>query len=364
MKYLVVVPTFDEKENIQKLIPEILEQDEKIEILVVDDSSPDGTGEIVKKIGEKNKRVHLLSREKKEGLGAAYMAGLEWALKRGYDFMISMDADFSHQPKYLKTMVTEDRQIDLLVGSRYIPGGDIKGWNWKRLLNSRGANLFSRLALGLKTKDSTTGFRRYSKKFISSLNFKKFISSGYAFQVEMVMKAERGKFKVKEFPIVFIERQKGASKISGELIRSSTIVLRLAWQRKGLRQFAKFAVVGGVSTIIDWVAYFIISKFIAPLAIAPGQTLKQLSKAGSFIISAAVNFYFNRTWTFQSHDIHIATQTLKFYIVATTGLIFNNIIFFIVTKAIGWPDIWGLFFATGTVLFWNFFVNRTWTFRK
>ncbi|TSC93136.1 MAG: dolichol-phosphate mannosyltransferase [Candidatus Berkelbacteria bacterium Licking1014_7] len=363
MKYLVIIPTYNEKENIRKIIPEVLAQSEEIDILVVDDSSPDKTYEIVSKISEENNRVHLLLRAKKEGLGAAYMAGFAWALKRGYDFIISMDADFSHQPKYLKNMVKAEKEIDVLDGSRYVKGGGIKGWNWKRQFNSRGANFFTHLALGLKTHDVTAGFKRYSRRFLESLDFKNFISSGYAFHVEMVMKAERRGFITQEFPIIFIDRRAGESKIEGELMKSIKVVLRLAWQREGLRQFIKFAVVGASATIVDWLAFFGLSRFLMT-GFFSGQTLKQISKGLSFIISATANYITNRKWTFRSRDQHIATQALKFYLVATAGLIFNNLIFYFVTKILSWRDIWGLFFATGIVLFWNFFANKKWTFKK
>ena len=235
MKYLVVIPTYNEKENIEKIIPEVLAQSQEIDVLVVDDTSPDKTYEIVRQIAKENPRVHLLLRAKKEGLGKAYLAGFAWGLARQYNFFISMDADFSHQPKYLKNMVEAEPDIDVVTGSRYVDGGGVKGWGWKRQLNSRGANFFTRKALGLKTHDTTAGFKRYSRRFLESLNFKNFISSGYAFMVEMIMRAEQGKFNLSEFPIIFIDRRVGQSKIEGELKKSVKVVLKLAkkrWKQK------------------------------------------------------------------------------------------------------------------------------------
>ncbi|PIV25597.1 dolichyl-phosphate beta-D-mannosyltransferase [Candidatus Berkelbacteria bacterium CG_4_10_14_0_8_um_filter_39_42] len=240
MKYLVIIPTYNEKENIQRIIPEVLKQSPGIDILVVDDTSPDKTYEIVRGMAKKNQRVHLLLRAKKEGLGKAYLAGFDWGLERDYDFFISFDADFSHQPKYLKNMVNANPNIDVVTGSRYIAGGGIRGWGWKRQLNSRGANFFTRKALGLKTHDTTAGFKRYSRRFLQSLDFKKFVSSGYAFLVEMIMRAEQDGFSLCEFPIIFIDRRAGQSKIQGEFKKSVSVVLKLVRKKWGQKLIAIF----------------------------------------------------------------------------------------------------------------------------
>ena len=238
MKFLVIIPTYNEKENIAEIIPQILEISDKhhkvLDILVVDDNSPDETYNIVKDFTKKDARVNLLHRMKKEGLGKAYEAGFLWAINKNYDFIISMDADLSHQPKYLTNMLDGDKKIDLLIGSRYIKGGGIRGWDWKRQMNSRGANLATRLLLGIKIHDVTSGFKRYSRTLLSAILKNGIKSSGYALMVEMVFFAKTNKYSMAEFPIIFIDRRAGQSKIAGELKKSAKIVLKLALKRIGL----------------------------------------------------------------------------------------------------------------------------------
>ncbi|KKP88969.1 MAG: Glycosyl transferase family 2 [Berkelbacteria bacterium GW2011_GWA2_35_9] len=235
MKYLVIVPTYNERKNIAEIIPQVLvisDTNEKVlDILVVDDNSPDKTYDVVKKFSIKDNRVNLLHRMNKEGLGKAYEAGFKWALEKNYDYIISMDADLSHQPKYLQNMLDGDKKIDLLVGSRYIKDGGVVGWDWKRQLNSRGANLATRIMLGIKTHDVTSGFKRFSRKLLAEIINFGIKSSGYAMLVETVYFAKRKKYRIAEFPIVFFDRRAGESKISGELKKSAKIVLRLALER-------------------------------------------------------------------------------------------------------------------------------------
>ncbi len=235
MKYLVIIPTYNERKNIQEIIPQVLAISNKnnniLDILVVDDNSPDKTYEVIYEFSKKDKRVNLLHRMKKEGLGKAYEAGFKWALEKKYDYIVSMDADLSHQPKYLQNMLDGDKQIDLLIGSRYIKGGGVVGWDWKRQLNSRGANLATRLMLGIKSHDVTSGFKRFSQQLLDEIINYGIKSSGYALLVEMVYFAEMRKYKVAEFPIIFVDRRAGESKISGELKKSAKIVLKLALER-------------------------------------------------------------------------------------------------------------------------------------
>lgn len=235
MKYLVIIPTYNERKNIQEIIPQVLAISDKnnrdLDILVVDDNSPDKTYEVVKEFSKKDKRVNLLHRMHKEGLGKAYKAGFKWALEMNYDFIISMDADLSHQPKYLQEMFDTDNDIDLLIGSRYVRGGGVEGWDWKRQLNSRGANLTTRIILGIKTHDVTSGFKRYSRKLLTEIVDYGIKSSGYALMVETVYFAKRRKFNIAEFPIIFIDRRAGESKISGELTKSVKVVFGLALER-------------------------------------------------------------------------------------------------------------------------------------
>lgn len=363
MKYLVIIPTYNEKENIRKLLPEVLRisdlNKKALEILIVDDNSPDKTADEARKFSKKDQRVHLLFRPKKEGLGKAYEAGFKWALERKYDFIISMDADFSHQPKYLQNMLDGEKNIDVLIGSRYVIGGGIRGWGWQRYLNSFGANYVTRFLLGIKIKDVTSGFKRYSAKFIKALLKHGIKSSGYALMVETVFFAKTHHFKMAEFPIVFVERRAGQSKISGEMKKSVWVVLQLAARRHGVRQLAKFLIVGGTCAILDWLIYYLLRAYL-PFS---GQELKQISKAGAFIVSALTNFFWNRVWTFRATHLRSREQIGKFFVVAISGLALNNFIFYISTALANLPDIFGLVIATILVTFWNFVGNKKWTFK-
>lgn len=357
---LVVIPTYNEAENIQALIKAIFSFAPQVEILIVDDNSLDGTATIVKKLH--NSRTHLLQRSHKQGLGKAYLAGFDWALRHGYDFVVSMDADFSHRPEDLPKLLQADSKVDVVIGSRYVPGGKIVGWSASRFWNSYLANIATRWALGLKQKDVTAGFKRYSARFLRSLNFKNVISSGYAFQVEMIFNAEINHFKILELPITFVDRRVGQSKISGELARSAKIVWRLFLKRKAVAQFIKFAIVGLGNTILDWVLFSFIKIPVRNL----GQNGKQLAKAGSFVIASSSSYYFNRRWTFRSNETRIARQATIFFLIAGVGLVINNGIFYLLTakKYLNQSDFIGLVGATAIAMFWNFFANKFWTFKQ
>jgi len=364
MKYLICIPTYNEAENIENLLKTISKLKlSNVDILVIDDNSPDGTSNIVKKLDQSkklNNQLFVLDRKKKEGLGKAYVAAFKWALAKKYDFVFSMDADFSHDPKYLPEMIKQSKNYDVVIGSRYIPGGRVEGWEWYRYANSYGANFVTRMLLGLKPKDATAGFKCYSKKFLQSLNLDKIIAGGYAFQVEMINLAQDGDFSITEIPITFADRRAGQSKISGELKRSAMTVWQLAVRKQSYRQFVKFAVVGAINTVVDWAVYFLIMKFTGWST----QSLKQIAKALSFIVSATSSYIMNRVWTFRSKDKQVLKQAGKFFAVALVGLGLNNFIFYIITGILHWKDIFGLIIATGLVLFWNFFANKRWTFKE
>lgn len=238
MKTLIIIPTYNEKDNIERLLPAIAHLNlPQLEVLVVDDSSPDGTSQKVAQLAATiSLPVHLLRRGQKQGLGKAYIAGFHWALAQDYDFVISMDADFSHDPVDIPRFLQVGPGVDLVIGSRYIPGGRVVGWNLSRQLNSRGANMVTRAALGIAVKDVTAGYRRYSRRFLQSLDMAAILSSGYAFQVEMVLHGLKNTFIVQEIPILFIDRRVGESKISGEMFRSAGVVARLFARRIGLKK--------------------------------------------------------------------------------------------------------------------------------
>ena len=214
MKTLVVVPTYNEKENIGVLIDRVLNVYPEIEILVVDDNSPDGTAELVRCYAEKNEKVHLLERLGKNGIGPAYIAGFKWALDRDYEVMMEMDADLSHRPRYIPQFLEKLKEYDLVAGSRWIRGGRIVNWSFSRVLLSRLANLYSKWVLGVNIYDLTGGFTCYRRSVIESIDLDRIHSDGYSFQIEMKYRALQKGFRLVEVPIQFTDRKAGTSKIS------------------------------------------------------------------------------------------------------------------------------------------------------
>lgn len=224
---IVVVPTYNEAENVRRLLPEIRASVNDVDVLVVDDSSPDGTGDIVKELAEGNPWISLLSRKGKEGLGKAYVAGFKECLSRNYDVIIQMDCDFSHQPKYLPVFLEALNDADLVLGSRYLKGGGTENWGLHRQFLSRGGNLYARTILGLPYSDLTGGFKCWSREVLSAIDLDTVSAAGYAFQMEMTFRAHRKGFRVKEVPIVFPDRTAGESKLAGDIFWES---LKMPWR--------------------------------------------------------------------------------------------------------------------------------------
>jgi dolichol-phosphate mannosyltransferase len=229
---LVIVPTYDEAQNIQQLIPLILKQDPRIEVLVVDDNSPDGTGAVVDQISANDSRVHVIHRAEKLGLGTAYVAGFRWALERDYEFIFEMDADFSHDPKHLPEFLEAIQGVDLVVGARYLNRRvTVVNWPVTRLLLSYFANIYARVITGMKLWDSTGGFKCFRRRVLEAIDLDSVGSNGYAFQIEMSFRALRRGFKIAEIPIVFVDRTEGTSKMSGAIVREAVwVVWRLRLQ--------------------------------------------------------------------------------------------------------------------------------------
>jgi dolichol-phosphate mannosyltransferase len=215
MRTLIVVPTFNEAETLVSFVEAVLGRLSDADLLVVDDASPDGTGELADELAMRLPRVFALHRPRKLGLGTAYVAGFRWGLERSYQRFIEMDADFSHDPSYLPSFVAElEAGADVVVGSRNVPGGAIRGWGPLRHLISKGGSLYSRLVLGVAIKDLTTGFKAYTRQALESIAIDEVASNGYAFQIETTFRAlERG-LRVVELPIVFVDRRAGKSKMS------------------------------------------------------------------------------------------------------------------------------------------------------
>jgi len=219
---LVVIPTYNEVGNLTPLVEQVLAQDARLEILVVDDRSPDGTGQLAGALAQKEPRLHVLHREAKLGLGTAYITGFKWALERGYDFVFEMDADFSHDPAHLKDFLKAIADADLVLGSRYL-GGKVTVVNWPmgRLVLSYCANIYARWITGLRIWDLTGGFKCFRRRVLEAIDLSQVRSNGYAFQIEMSVRAWRKGFTLKETPIVFVDRTEGQSKMNRSIVREA-----------------------------------------------------------------------------------------------------------------------------------------------
>jgi len=229
-RFLVILPTYNESENLPKIVPGVLEQDPRLEVLVVDDNSPDGSGQLADQLATAFARVHVLHRPGKEGLGKAYLAGFQWGLDRNFDRILEMDADFSHDPKFLpKLLAAVDGGADLVLGSRYKSGVNVINWPMSRLLLSYCANIYVRWVTGLPLTDATGGFKCFRREVLEALPLERIRSNGYAFQIEMSFRAWRKKFRLVEVPIVFTDRVEGSSKMSKAIVREAVWMVWWLW---------------------------------------------------------------------------------------------------------------------------------------
>ena len=224
---IVIVPTFDERENIRPLIAAILAADPRLDVLVVDDNSPDGTGDLVDEIARASSRVHLMRRPGKMGLGTAYRDGFRWALDRpAYEFIFEMDADFSHDPAHLVLFLEAAKNADFVLGSRYLDGNvTVVNWPMRRLMLSYGANVYARIVTGMRLWDATGGFKCFHRRVLEAIDLSEVKSNGYAFQIEMTFRAFRKGFRAIEIPIVFTDRTFGRSKMSKGIVREAILMV-------------------------------------------------------------------------------------------------------------------------------------------
>ncbi len=221
--HLVVIPTYNEIDNIEDFVNQIIKIN--VDILIVDDNSPDGTGDLVQKLSENLSQVNLLKRSGKLGLGSAYRDGFKWGLNEGYKYLIEMDADFSHSFSDLNNILQYSKNFDVVIGSRYIPGGGSNGWDFKRKLLSSYANKLSKVLLRSKINDMTSGFRSYSSEALNEINYFSTKSDGYSFQIEMTIRSIEKKLSIKEVPIIFTERSLGNSKMSKKIVFEAFLFL-------------------------------------------------------------------------------------------------------------------------------------------
>jgi dolichol-phosphate mannosyltransferase len=221
MKALVIIPTYNERENLEELLRRIFDQKLPTEVLVVDDNSPDGTGALADEMAARDPRVQVMHRAGKMGLGSAYVAGFKWALARDYDTVFEMDADFSHNPDSLGDFLREIADADLVLGSRYLHGVTVVNWPLSRLILSYTANLYSRIITGMPVKDLTGWFKCFRRQVLAAIELDRVRSVGYAFQIEINFKAWRKGFRIKEIPILFVDRAAGESKMSRRIVREA-----------------------------------------------------------------------------------------------------------------------------------------------
>jgi dolichol-phosphate mannosyltransferase len=228
MKSLIIIPTYNERENLPRLLPAVLDQDPTFHVLVVDDNSPDGTGALADELAGADSRIHVLHRDGKRGLGTAYVAGFKWALERGFDYVFEMDADFSHDPTDLPRLLRAAMDSDASVGSRWVGDGGTRNWSLIRTLVSRGGSVYAKLILGVPINDLTSGFKCFASYVLRSLDLDSIHSNGYAFQVEVNYRCHRLGYKIAEVPIVFVDRRVGKSKMSPWIVvEAMAVVWRL-----------------------------------------------------------------------------------------------------------------------------------------
>lgn len=229
LKAFVVIPTYNEQDNLQRLIEQVLQQDESLQVLVVDDNSPDGTGQLADELAASNRRINVLHRPGKMGLGSAYRDGFRRAMELGADLLIEMDADFSHDPEILPVFLEKIKDHDLVIGSRYLNGISVVNWPLRRLMLSYGANWYTRLITGLTIMDCTSGFKCFRRSLIELIDLDRVKSDGYSFQIEMHFKSAELGARICEVPIIFIDRRAGQSKMSKRIVREAVLMV---WKLK------------------------------------------------------------------------------------------------------------------------------------
>jgi len=232
VKALVIIPTYNESDNIKEVIRLLFKSAKNVDVLVVDDNSPDKTANVVKKIMKKDKRINLIERKAKKGLGTAYVAGFKFALKRKYDRILEMDADLSHDPSEVPNFLKASEEADVVIGSRYLHGINVVHWPLRRLILSYGANIYTRVITGLPIHDATSGFKCFRREVLEAVNLDAVHSGGYSFQIEMNFRAWRMGFRLKEIPIIFVDRTLGQSKMNFSImVEAAKVVWKLKYQQ-------------------------------------------------------------------------------------------------------------------------------------
>jgi len=247
MRTLIIIPTYDEKDNVGPISQAVLSIVPEANILFVDDNSPDGTGRVIDNLSTQDNRIHCLHKEGKNGLGRAYISGFKWAIQNDYELVFEMDADFSHDPHELPRFIEAAKNADLVLGSRYVNGIRITNWPLRRLLLSKSAATYVRLVTGMPVTDPTGGFKCYRIEVLKSIDLDSVESNGYSFQVEMSHSAWMNGFRIAEIPITFVDRRAGYSKMSADIFKEAIwMVLKLGWHNRFRRKPARIPIQGGV----------------------------------------------------------------------------------------------------------------------
>ena len=295
---LIIIPTYNEIENIVPLIEEVFSRVPNAHILVVDDNSPDGTAAAVEKIAVTRPALHILKRSGKQGLASAYIDGFKWGIPKGYDVFLEMDADFSHNPEYIPEMLEQIKTYDVVIGSRNIKGGGVEGWSALRNMISKGGSLYSRIVLSCPIMDLTGGFNMWRKPALEKIGLDGIISKGYSFQVEMKFKAYHSGCSVKEIPILFPDRKHGSSKMSKKIFLEALIniwkIKKNAGVNNAIDQFIKFAITGGLGAVTNLFIFFLCAD-LAKIREIPVSI-------GCFIIAVTQNYIINHTWSFKQEN--------------------------------------------------------------
>jgi len=325
MKLLTIIPTYNEIENIERIIRAVFSYiPQDAAILVVDDNSPDGTASVVEKISvDYPERLHILNRPEKQGLAAAYLAGFSWGWNGPWDVFLEIDADFSHDPKYILVMLEHIQTHEAVIGSRNIKGGGVEGWSFARNAISKGGSLYSRFVLGCPIRDLTGGFNMWRKSALEKINLSAIISQGYSFQIEMKYKAYRACCSVKEIPIIFTDRKQGKSKMSKKIFFEALINI---WkirnsEKPALAEFLKFSVTGGLGTVSNLLIFFLCADLLGlneiPVSI------------GCFLAAATQNYFINHFWSFRKTTASAAPSLKKwalFICASLAGLVLNLLV--------------------------------------
>ena len=316
---LVIIPTYNELANLGGIVTRLHAAVDDTDVLIVDDGSPDGTGMLAETLATRDARIHVLHRARKSGLGAAYRAGFAWGLERGYDHLVEMDADGSHDPAHLPALLAALDEADIALGSRWVAGGGTRGWPWHRRLLSQGGSAYARLMLGLSQRDVTGGFRAFRADALRRINPGAVHSQGYSFQIEVLWRASTAGLRIVEAPITFVERAHGASKMSMAIVvEAMARVTRWGMRREVVKQLVGFIGVGAIGFLVDVGVFNLLrASLLSPDHVRGGTILAKVVSVG---LAITVNWLGNRYWTFRdARRPDIAREALEFGVASAAG---------------------------------------------